>query len=162
MTLKVDLHIYTFSETIWVSNANALQRKGRAGRVMSGYCFHLYTHFRFDHHFRAYPIPEIQRVPLEQMLLRIKIMPLFETKPSVQDVLKNLIEPPANESVYQSLKRLRDVGAIDQEESLTPLGYHLANLPVDVRIGKLIIFGSVFKCLDSALTIAACLSYRFV
>ena len=89
-------------------------------------------------------------------------MPLFENKPSVQDVLKNLIEPPANESVYQSLKRLRDVGAIDQEESLTPLGYHLANLPVDVRIGKLIIFGSVFKCLDSALTIAACLSYRFV
>ena len=128
---------------------------------MSGYCFHLYTHFRFDHHFRAYPIPEIQRVPLEQMLLRIKIMPLFENKPSVQDVLKNLIEPPANESVYQSLKRLRDVGAVDQEESLTPLGYHLANLPVDVRIGKLIIFGSVFKCLDSALTIAACLSYRY-
>ena len=51
------------------------------------------------------------------------------------------IEPPANESVNQSLKRLRDVGAIDHEESLTPLGYHLANLPVDVRIGKLIIFG---------------------
>ena len=75
---------------------------------MSGYCFHIYTHFRFNHHFRPFPIPEIQRVPLEQMLLRIKIMPLFQSKRTVQDVLKNLIEPPANESVIQSLKRLRD------------------------------------------------------
>ena len=75
---------------------------------MSGYCFHIYTHFRFKNHFRPFPIPEIQRVPLEQMLLRIKIMPLFQSKRTVQDVLKNLIEPPANESVIQSLKRLRD------------------------------------------------------
>ena len=59
-----------------------------------------------------------------------------------------------------SLARLRGVGALDKEEALTPLGYHLASLPVDVRIGKLLILGSVFKCLDSALTIAACLSYK--
>ena len=84
---------------------------------MSGFCFHLYTHFRFDHHFRPFPIPEIQRVPLEQMLLRIKIMPLFQHKRSVHDVLNNLIEPPAKESIGQSLKRLRDVGAIDEHET---------------------------------------------
>ena len=51
----------------------------------------------------------------------------------------------------------------EQEESnleLTPLGFHLSRLPVDVRIGKLMLFGAIFKCLDSALTIAACLSYR--
>lgn len=147
-------------DTIWVSKANAMQRKGRAGRVMEGFCFHLYTHFRFEHHMRHYPVPEIQRVPLEQMLLRIKIMPLFQAKKRVNEVLQKLIEPPELQNITNSLARLRGVGALDENEALTPLGYHLASLPVDVRIGKLLILGSVFKCLDSALTIAACLSYK--
>jgi ATP-dependent RNA helicase DHX57 len=64
-------------ETVWVTRANALQRKGRAGRVRPGFCFHLYTDFRYSNHFRSDPVPEIQRVPLEQMVLRIKVLPLF-------------------------------------------------------------------------------------
>ena len=89
---------------------------------MSGFCFHLYTNFRFEQHLRRYPIPEIQRVPLEQMLLRIKIMPLFHNKRYVSEVLRNLIEPPESENVKNSLARLRGVGALDERESLTPLG----------------------------------------
>lgn len=45
-------------------------------------------------------------------------------------------------------------------ENLTALGHHLAQLPVDVRIGKLMLFGAIFQCVDSVLTIAACLSYK--
>lgn len=61
----------------WVSRANAMQRKGRAGRVRPGICVHLYTRHRFTHHFLGQPIPEIQRVPLDQLLLRIKTLPNF-------------------------------------------------------------------------------------
>lgn len=49
---------------------------------------------------------------------------------------------------------------VDGEETLTALGTHLANLPVDVHIGKMILFGAIFRCLDPVLTIAAALSYK--
>lgn len=64
-------------ETVWVTQANAMQRKGRAGRVMPGVCIHLYTRHRFKHHFLPQPIPEIHRIPLEQLILNIKILPMF-------------------------------------------------------------------------------------
>lgn len=71
-----------------------------------------------------------------------------------------MLDPPEQENISNALKRLQDVGALDPEYLLTPLGHHLASLPVDVRIGKLILYGVIFCCLDSALTIAACLSNR--
>jgi HrpA-like RNA helicase len=50
--------------------------------------------------------------------------------------------------------------ALDANEELTPLGFHLARLPVDPHIGKMIIFGALFGCLDPILTVAACLDYK--
>jgi len=146
-------------DTVWVSQANALQRKGRAGRVMEGFCFHIYTQFSYDNHMRKDPVPEIQRVPLEKMILRIKILPAFQGK-SVKQVLSKILEPPSVAGVDSACTRLQNVGALFPDNSLTPLGYHLAQLPVDVRIGKLMLYGAVFRCLDAALTIAACLSYK--
>uniref|UniRef100_A0A1Q3F577 RNA helicase n=1 Tax=Culex tarsalis TaxID=7177 RepID=A0A1Q3F577_CULTA len=146
-------------EVVWVSRANALQRKGRAGRVIAGVCIHLYTRPRFTNHILGQPVPEIHRIPLEPLLLRIKTLETLKDK-SLKDVLMATIEPPSVENIDAAKKRLVDVGAFDLDEQLTPLGHHLATLPVDVRIGKLMLFGAIFQCLDSVLTIAACLSYK--
>ncbi|XP_052902052.1 putative ATP-dependent RNA helicase DHX57 [Anopheles moucheti] len=146
-------------EMVWVSRANALQRKGRAGRVMPGVCIHLYTRPRFTDHILGQPVPEIHRIPLEPLLLRVKTLSTFQER-SLNEVLGALIEPPSVETIQAAKKRLIDVGALDLDEQLTPLGHHLSALPVDVRIGKLMLFGAIFQCLDSVLTMAAILSYK--
>ncbi|KAJ3299616.1 ATPdependent RNA helicase [Borealophlyctis nickersoniae] len=142
-------------EECWVSRANAMQRRGRAGRVSEGTCVHLFTSHKFEHHLLAQQPPEIHRTPLEQVCLRIKTLPFLRGR--IAEVLRKVIEPPSNEAVQAAIITLRVLRALTREESLTPLGFHLGRLPVDVR---LILFGSIFHCLDPVLTIAAGLSIK--
>lgn len=146
-------------ETCWVSRANAMQRQGRAGRVMPGISIHLFSSHRFEHHLLGQPIPEILRIPLEPLLLRISIMNSGKNV-NLGNILGKVLEPPEKQSIDDAIGRLQDVGAFDCDCNLTPLGHHLAALPVDVRIGKLILYGTIFCCVDSALTMAACLSHK--
>mmetsp|Transcript_39452 Transcript_39452/g.63966 ORF Transcript_39452/g.63966 Transcript_39452/m.63966 type:complete len:491 (-) Transcript_39452:183-1655(-) len=140
----------------WVSKASARQRRGRAGRVRAGKCFRLYTKRKHESFIEQQP-PEMLRVPLEQLCLQIKVLGYGEPL----DFLRQALEPPPSEQVASALDVLYDISAISREGGdVTALGRHLATLPVDVRIGKMVIFGSVLGCADATLTIAATLSTR--
>jgi ATP-dependent RNA helicase DHX57 len=76
---------------------------------------------------------------------------------TVEEVLGRALDPPEKSAVAASLGLLNALGALDEDQTLTPLGWHLSALPVDVRVGKLLLFGAMFACVDSALTIAASL-----
>lgn len=141
----------------YVAKANARQRRGRAGRVQEGVCFHLFTEKHFEE-LPAYETPEILRLPLEELCLRIKVCGLG----AIRDVLGAALDAPTNKMIDNAILTLQEVQALstDGKETLTPLGAHLANLPVDVHIGKMILFGAIFRCLDPILTIAAALSFK--
>ncbi|XP_053659053.1 3'-5' RNA helicase YTHDC2-like [Anopheles marshallii] len=141
-------------DATWISQACATQRAGRAGRTRPGTCFRLYSrtrHCAMD----QYTLPEILRVPLTEICLQTA---MIMKDASIQEFLNKAITPPAAMSIKQSIKYLQKVGALDDDENVTDLGYTLAELPVDARLGKMLLYGILMKCYESVLLIVCILS----
>lgn len=100
--------------------------------------------------------PEILRLSLQDLVLRVKICKLGE----VEQTLLEALDPPSSKNIRRAIDSLKEVKALTSAENLTPLGTQLAKLPLDVLLGKLIIHGVIFKCLDAAVSIAAILSSK--
>jgi ATP-dependent RNA helicase DHX36 len=103
-----------------------------------------------------YQLPEMLRTPLEELVLQIKVLRLGMAAPFLQKAL----EPPSPQAIDSAIQLLKDLNALHADEELTPLGHHLANLPVHPRIGRMILFGAIFSCLDPVLTIASALGFK--
>ncbi|KAF1336029.1 Atp-dependent RNA helicase, partial [Globisporangium splendens] len=152
----------------WAAQAACDQRKGRAGRVQAGTCYRLFSRKRFDA-MEPQLSAEIHRVSLEQLCLQIKKLELG----SIKGFLAKAIEPPKEEAIDAAMQELVEIAAFkqvsaantttvteDEQVRLTPLGNHLAMLPLDARIGKFLVYGSILRCVEPVVLIAACISSK--
>ncbi|XP_062117008.1 DExH-box ATP-dependent RNA helicase DExH3-like [Humulus lupulus] len=139
----------------WISKAAARQRRGRAGRVQPGECYHLYPRCVYDA-FSDYQLPELLRTPLQSLCLQIKSLRLG----SISEFLSKALQPPEPLSVQNAVEYLKIIGALNEDENLTSLGRNLSMLPVEPKLGKMLILGAIFNCLDPVMTVVAGLSSR--
>lgn len=134
-----------------ISQAAARQRAGRCGRVAAGVCVRLYDEADFNAR-APFTDPEILRSSLAGVILRMKSLKLtdVETFP--------FIEPPPAKAISDGYALLQELGALDDENRLTKVGDALAKLPLDPRIGRMLVAARDLGCLTEVLIIAAGLS----
>jgi ATP-dependent helicase HrpA len=136
-----------------ISQASADQRKGRCGRVREGICVRLYDEASFAAR-PAFTDPEMRRVGLAGVILRMKDLGLGD----VEDF--PLLDPPNGRSISEGYRVLEELGALDDERQLTALGRRLARLPVDPRVGRMVLAGIEHQCLPDVLVLAAALNVQ--
>lgn len=136
-----------------VSQSSANQRKGRCGRIAEGVCIRLYSEADFNAR-PEFTDPEIKRTNLAAVILQMESMRLGH----IDDF--PFIEPPDARYIKDGYKLLYELGAVDEQQSVTKLGRELARLPVDPKIGRMLIAAREFSCLQELLIIGSALSVQ--
>ncbi|KAI8433981.1 hypothetical protein MSG28_012132 [Choristoneura fumiferana] len=144
-------------QCVWTSRAGCQQRAGRAGRTKPGHCFHLCSKRRFQT-LPLNSIPEILRVPLQELCLHTKLLAPGNTP--IADFLSKALEPPSFLAVRNAVTLLKTIGALTPMEDLTEIGQHLLDLTVEPKLGKMLLYACVMKCLDPILTIVCSLANK--
>ena len=153
---KVKLKLFTASSnltqysTCWASRSSLKQRQGRAGRVRPGFAFHMVSRARHKA-LEEHTVPEMLRAPLASLGLAIRQLELGPAKP----FFARCLAPPPIDAVVEAERQLRDLGAVSGGDELTSLGRILARLPLEPRLGRMLVMAAVFSLGDAAATIAA-------
>ena len=134
-----------------ISQASAAQRAGRSGRVAPGVCIRLYSEDDFASRPR-YTDPEILRTNLAAVILQMAALQLgdMESFP--------FLDPPDRRSIRDGVQLLQELGAFDNDGAITPVGRRLAQLPVDPRLGRMILQADAEGCVREVLVLAAALA----
>ncbi|MCJ1358187.1 MAG: DEAH-box ATP-dependent RNA helicase prp22 [Icmadophila ericetorum] len=139
-----------------ISQAQAKQRAGRAGRTGPGKCFRLYTEAAFQSEMLPTSIPEIQRQNLSTTILMLKAM-------GINDLLHfDFMDPPPTNTMLTALEELYALSALDDEGLLTRLGRKMADFPMEPALAKVLIASVDMGCSDEILSIVAMLSVQTV
>ncbi|KAI9317711.1 P-loop containing nucleoside triphosphate hydrolase protein [Dichotomocladium elegans] len=140
-------------EVDWTSKASADQRAGRAGRTQAGHCYRLFSSAVFDHEFPKFSLPEIQRMPLEGVVLSMKAMNIDQV------VNFPFPTPPPRESLYKAEKLLEYLGGLDKHtKHITEYGEAMALFPIAPRLAKMLIIGQQHGCLPYVVIMVSVLS----
>ena len=135
-----------------VSQANANQRKGRAGRTGPGQCYRLYTERQFREELLASTVPEIQRTNLANVVLLLKSL-------GVENLLEfHFMDPPPEENILNSMYQLWILGALDNTGQMTTLGKKMVEFPLDPSLSKMLIISEEMRCSLDILIIVSMLS----
>ena len=139
-----------------ISQAQAQQRAGRAGRTGPGKCYRLYTEAAFRNEMHPTTVPEIQRANLGNTVLMLKAM-------GINDLLHfDFMDPPPVQTMIAAMEGLYTLGALDDEGLLTRLGRKMAEFPLEPPLSKMLITSVQMGCSDEILTIVAMLSVQNV
>ncbi|WP_420827316.1 ATP-dependent RNA helicase HrpA [Halochromatium salexigens] len=136
-----------------ISQASADQRKGRCGRVASGVCIRLYDEDNFAAR-AEHTEPEIRRSNLAAVILQMKQLGFGEIERFP------FVDPPDSRLISDGYRTLEELAAIDAEGQLTTIGKQLARLPVDPRIGRMLLAGAEHHCLRELTIIASALAVQ--
>lgn len=136
-----------------ISQSSANQRAGRCGRIVEGVCIRLYSEEDFLSR-PEFTDPEVLRTNLASVILQMKALKL--------GMPQNFpfIDPPPTKMINDGLRLLEEIGALDQAQKLTNIGQQLAQLPIDPRIGRMVIASGELHCLREILIIASALSIQ--
>ncbi len=138
-----------------ISQSAANQRAGRCGRISDGICIRLYDEDDFLNR-PEYTDPEIKRTSLADVILRMQAM---LSGGSMRDIDSfPFLDRPERNQINDGIKQLLELGALDSDGKLTTIGRSLSYMPVDPRVGRVLIEASRLECLTEIVTIAAALS----
>lgn len=158
---------FTSLQLSWTSKANCTQRAGRVGRVMEGRVYRMVDKHFYDHYLEEESLPDMLRCPLEKVVLQSKVLSMGEPKA----ILALALDPPNLSDIERTILVLKEAGGLlltcdgaftPHDGDLTYLGLLMAQLPLDIRLTRLIALGYIFSILPECIVMAASMSLKSV
>jgi len=141
-----------------VSKANAIQRRGRAGRVQEGMVVHLFPSYKMRT-FEEFPLPQMLTSNMEEVVLQSMVI-CGTSGEAIADMLTGSMAAPAPEAITAAVWGLQSMDCLTTSGELTALGRACASIPVQPNVAKMLLLAGAFRCIRQAAVVAAFLSVK--